>query len=193
MYNNARIWLFRILALACTALLVVSWLLPWWGADVEALALKNAIVIHPWGLVSNMGDDTQYVPGWGTYMPGWFAPFMWCYLALAVIAVLIGSWMKDKSINFLGKKLNLSALLIGIAGFSYVVVVIIAVIMISVEAGGLFGIPLVGRVWIALGGHAEQSWVASHILSGYWLSCVAGPLLIILALLRNRIIGISKN
>jgi len=39
---------------------------------------------------------------------------------------------------------------------------------------------------------AEQSWVDARLRFGYWLACGIGPFLIILALLRNKIIGKTK-
>jgi len=188
--GNFRVWLFRGLVIIAAGLMLLSWFLPWWSCDVEALNVKDAVVIHPYGL-DIVIHIFSYVSWASTVMPGFFAPLMWTYLGLAIAALLIGAWIKDKSIGLLGRKFNLSKLLIGVVGFSYIVVVIVAVIVITVNArsGGLTN-PL-GRTFIVVG-LTESTWVSARLLFGYWLACGVGPLLIVLALLRDRIIGKAK-
>jgi hypothetical protein len=135
-----------------------------------------------------MASYPQYLQG--SEMPGFFAPFMWLYLGLAIAALLIGAWIKDKSIGLFGRKFNLSKLIIGVVGFSYIVVVIVAVIFAAIRTRQ-FGLSLLGRSFISRG-ELEETWVEARLLFGYWLACGVGPLLIVLALLRNRIIGKAK-
>jgi hypothetical protein len=187
--GNSRIWLFRGLVIIAIGLLLVSWFLPWWSAQIAAINVTDPIVIHPWGLEMNMAG-MEYLMPTNAEMPGWFAPIMWLYLGLAIAALLIGAWIKDKSICLLGRKLNLSRWLIGIVGFSYIIVVIAAVIVAAIRTGD-FGINLLGKTFVSMS-HFAASNVYSSLLFGYWLACAVGPLLILLALLRNKIVGKDK-
>lgn len=182
--NSLRVWLFRGLVLAALGLMLVSWFMPWWSCDIEALNIKDAVIIHPFGLEVN-----HLVLGYLRWavMPGWFAPLAWAYLGLAIAAILIGTWIKDTSIGLFGRKFNLSKLIIGIAGFSYIVVVIVAVIVMAIRTGPV-GLHLVGRSFFVVG-PTEATWVSARFLFGYWLACGVGPLLLALALLRDKIIG----
>jgi hypothetical protein len=184
--SSSRSWLFRCLVIIAMTLLLVSWFLPWWSCNIEALFLSNGLVVHPYGLENNMGTYTEYIPGDITkMMPGWFTPFMWVYLGLVIVALLIGIFVTSKNVILFRRKLNLSRWLIGIVGFSYIVAIIAAYLVMYIKMGE-FGMQPIGRVFITQGGYAE-TWITSSLKSGYWIACCVGPLLIILALLRNKI------
>ena len=182
--NGSRIWLFRVLVLAALGLMLISWFMDWWSADVEAMSIENAVIIHPFGLEVNhlVGGYVEWAA-----MPGWFAPLAWTYLGLATAAILIGTWIKDTSIGLFGREFNLSKLFIGIAGFSYIVVVIVAVAVMAIRSGAA-NVNIVGKSFIVVG-PTEATWISARFLFGYWLACGVGPLLIVLALLRDKIIG----
>jgi hypothetical protein len=184
--GSRRVWLFRCLVIVSAGFLLLTWFLPWWSAYTTA-AGDNSFVIHPYGL--NISEQMlfykTFIPD--IEMPGYFTPLMWLYLGLVVVALLIGAWLKDKSIGLFRRRFNLSRWLIGIVGFSYVVVVILAVIVASMNLEQ-YDIPLLGSKYLSLGWLAN-SYIETNLLLGYWLACAVGPLLIVLALLRNRIIG----
>jgi len=185
--SNSRVWLFRGLVIVAAGLLLLSWFLNWWSADIETVSIKDAIVIHPYGLVDKTGISILI----GVTMPSFFTPLMWTYLGLVVAALLIGAWLKDKNVSLFRRKFNLSRWLVGIVGFSYIVVVVLAVIVAAIKTGEVGGLHLLGRTFIRYS-KDFQSWVDAKLLFGYWLACGVGPLLIVLALLRNKIIGRTK-
>ena len=185
--NNARVWFFRGLVILNAGLMLLSWFMPWWRCEVEALNLKNGVVIHPYGLFLDLGVK-NYLQ-WAT-MPDYFTPLMWAYLGLVIVALLVGAWLINKNVKLFSRELNLSRWLIGIAGFSYIVVVICAVIIATIRAAEV-GVPLLGRSFVAMGS-MSVSWIEGHIMLGFWLACAAGLLFIVLALLRNKIIGKAK-
>ena len=117
-------------------------------------------------------------------MPGWFAPFMWAYLGVCMIALLVGLWFHGVKVSIGKLELKLSQLLIGGVGVSYLAVGIIAAVYASIRAKATMGMPLVGRTFINMGGEFE-SYVNSRFLIGYYLVFVAAILLIGLALIRN--------
>lgn len=193
--GNGRAWLFRFLVLAIGALLVVTWFMPWWVCHVESNeAGIHDVAIHPYGLdPGGLEGYFSLMPKGGkeVEVPGFLPPLMWTYLGLVILALLLGILFKEKNIRLLGKELNISRWLIGIVGFSYIAVVVIAVVFTMSKLEPL-GIPFSGTAMVNIGKFAMWDIIfdaESSLKIGYWLACAVGPLLIILALLRNRIMG----
>ena len=188
MSSSFRLWLFRILVLIATILVVVSWFMPWWTMDVEAISITNAIVVHPYGFENNLGGYAYYLPV--EVMPVWFTPLMWVLLGVAILCLLSAFWFQDKKIKVFGRYFNLSSFLTICMGISYILVVVAAFIVLNIQTkifGGEY-FELVGENFISMGGF-EESYCYSRFGFGWWLACAIGPILIILALLRNKIIG----
>ena len=183
--SNARIWIFRLLVVAAAGVMLAAWFLPWWTVDIESFG-NNMVQIRPWGLVLNvrMGDFKILMKG--AEMPTWFAPFMWTYLGLCMLALLVGAFARGKEIGIGGFKIKLDQLLIGGTGLSYLVVGIVTAIYGSMRSQAIMGIPLLGRSFIDLG-DPLVTYVESRFLPGYYLIYVAALLLIALAILRNKI------
>jgi len=189
-----RIWLFRGLVIIAGGLLVTAWFLPWWSCVVSEMpGVKDALVIHPYGMDSSRIEGLFHMMPKGgeeAEMPAWFTPVMWLYFGLAIAALLIGVWNKDKSIGLFGRRFNLSRLIIGIVGFSFIVVVA-AFFLVTTMRLAEFDMALQGYSYVIFYWVIETGATAT-IRFGVWLACVAGPLLIVLALLRNKIIGKTK-
>ncbi|MFC2026848.1 hypothetical protein ACFLUX_02615 [Chloroflexota bacterium] len=186
--SNIRAWLFRGLVVMAIGLLVTSWLLPWWQATIFEIP-GNWVKIHPWGLALNLGGYEVHVSE--AKMPVWFAPLMWAYLGICIGAVSYSLWLAEKEVKIVRLKLKRSQLLIGGVGLSYIFIVILAVIVAMIRTEEFFDLKFIGSTFIQIT-QAEESWVDTKLLPGYWLACGVGPLLIILALLRNKIIGRPK-
>ncbi len=181
--DDAWVWFFRALVVIAAGVMLVSWFMPWWNVDIESFG-NNMVQIRPWGLALNerLGGFTILLKG--TEMPGWFAPFMWAYLGVCMIALLVGLWFHGVKVSIGKLELKLSQLLIGGVGVSYFAVGIIAAVYASIRAKAAMGIPLVGRSFINMGGEFV-TYVNSRFLIGYYLVFVAAILLIGLALIRN--------
>ncbi len=184
--GNARAWFYRILVVASTAFMAVTWLMPWWRCEIKDIS--SWVQIRPWGLEDNLGANSFYVIG--SSMPDFFAPLMWIYFGLCIAALLFSLFARNKEIKIWKIKTTLSSFIIGFVGCSYIVVVITAVIMAAVRTGDFYGTHLIGKTHIDLGEPMVTD-VYANLLRGYWLACCVGPLLVILALLRNKIIGRS--
>ena len=178
---DIRTWLFRFLVILGAGLMIYSWLLPWWS--VEIVALQSGAQIRPWGLEDNLGEVAGFIEG--VEMPGWFAVFMWAYLGLSILALVVGAFLKDLHIKLLGKNFNLPQLIIGLVGFSYVVVVVTAVIFAAIRTGDYYGLSLIGTSRVSVGPYASDA--HAGLLPGYWMACATGPILILLALFKNNI------
>jgi hypothetical protein len=157
--------------------------MPWWHGYIEQL--RGNLWIRPWALQNDLGILAAYIAG--SDMPGWFAPLMWIYLGLCVSTLLASLFIKDKTLSLSRFKVSLPQFLIGIAGLSYIVVVVLAVIVAAIRTGDFHGVHLIGYTFVVVG--PEGTGVQANLLWGYWLACGVGPLLILLSLLHNKIIG----
>jgi hypothetical protein len=179
-----RNWLFRGSMIIAIGLMILSWFMTWWECTTPAMSYW--VRIHPWGLDANLGVFIAYIEG--SDMPVWFAPFMWIYFGICIAALLYSLVAKEKVFTLGKLKLPLPQIVIGGVGLSYIIVVILAVIVAAIRSGDFFNMSLVGFTYI------EEAYgnVYGTLLPGYWLACVTGPLLVFLAVFRNKIIG-RKN
>ena len=188
--SSARSWLFRVLTIAGGGLLVYTWFQPWWAAYLEALQ-ENGVTIFPYKMViaGTLRDYPQWITG--AEMPAWFFPLMWVYLAVMLGVISFSMFVTDEDRIRLGKiNLSLPKAMLGFAGLAYIIYVVVFVIVISIRAPAFYGVQLMGNVFISMNEHTE-SYVITTLQQGYWLACVVGPLLVVLAMLRSKIIGKS--
>jgi hypothetical protein len=192
--SSTRAWLFRVLVLASGGLLLYSWFQPWWSARVMAVVGEHHVVIHPFGLEVILEDIYNFIDVAAADIPAWVTPVMWAYLAIAIAALLFSLWAKDKELKLWKVRFTLPSWTIGIVGFSYIVVAVTMFIIATMKTADL-GIPLIGitetQGFEVLEGLSVS--IKSDLQLGYWLAYGAGTLLILLALLRNKIIGRSDQ
>ncbi len=184
-----RVWIFRVLVLASGGLLLYSWLMPWWSFRIYEL-WTDVAVIRPWGIEIDAPRDYLYLIA-GSDMPGWFGPVMWTYLGIVIAALLFSLSARNKGFKLWRIRFRLPSFIIGFVGFSYIVVVVLAVIIAAIRTGDYFDMPLIGDYFIKIS-ESEYSDTSASLLLGYWLACGVGPLLLVLALLRSKIIGMPK-
>jgi hypothetical protein len=185
--SSARIWLFRVLVVVVAGIMLVSWFLPWWSADIEALG-NNIIQIRPWGLHMDERLGGFAILLKGAPMPAWFAPMMWTYFGACMIALLVGMAARERKISLGGFKINLSQFLVGGVGLSYIFAGIVAAVYASIRMKSMGEIPLQGRVLFDLG-DPLVAYVSTRLLPGYYLIFVAGLLFLVLAVLHDTITG----
>ncbi|MFZ7133472.1 MAG: hypothetical protein ACOWWR_14065 [Eubacteriales bacterium] len=185
-----RAWFFRILIASTIALMIVGWFMDWWACQIYEIGIMDVVVIHPWGLWMNEDEIGLFMSRIsGADMPGWFAYVMWAYLAICIVLLLYSMFIKEKTINLFKKiHINLPSLIMIGIGISYIIVVLIALIFAAVRTGDFFDMHLIGFTLVDAG-EPLISGAEADLKLGYWLSCAVGPILIILALLRNKIIG----
>lgn len=181
--NRFRVWLFRGLVVVATGLMVVSFVLPWWVAHAPDY---GDVTIYPYGLSYDLGIYDPYIKG--AEMPGFFAPLIWAYLGICVVALLYGSWLGEKEARIGKFKFKVPKLLIGGVGLSYIVVAVLAVIIAAIRTGD-FGVTLFGTSRVLDHPIIDAE---AGLRFGYWLACGVGLLCIALALLREKIIGKSR-
>ena len=187
--GGARVWIFRILLVAGAAFMVYSWFSPWWSAKLGVIPGDNHLVLRPWGIeavaqVRANSDKSLYS------MPWFFAPFMWSYLTICMLA-LAASLFVDRQITLGRFRLPLATVLIGLVGLSYLFA------MGTTYAVGELRSGWVGTSFIGKSTYIEPNTdmkikMVSDLQIGYWLALAAGPVLIVLALLRGLFVGRPK-
>jgi hypothetical protein len=103
-------------------------------------------------------------------------------------ALLVGLVVGEKKIGFGGFKIKLSQFFVGGVGFSYIVAGIVAAVYASMRMKSMGDVPLQGRALVDLG-DPLVTYVDTRLLLGYYLIFVVGVLFLVLALLRDKIIG----
>lgn len=185
--NDSKIWLFRILVLVGTGVFLAAWFLPWWNMDIEGFNYNSA-QIRPWGLVVSEKLATFSANLKGTDLPVWFPYLMWVYFALVIIALLIGMLVRGPELRIGKIKFSFSQLMVGGAGFSFIFAGIFAAIYAGMRMQKTFNVPLQGRAHIDYG-DPLIAYVNTSLEPGWYLLFVAGALLLVLAIFRDKITG----
>lgn len=187
--REVRAWIFRGLVLVATGWLLYSWFMPLWGLDIAQLR-PDAVLVRPWGEELFLGPDVPNVRI--PTMPDVFAPLMWTYLGICVVLLLSSLLVREKAFGLGRLRLSLPQAIIGGVGFVHLIFAAVTAIMITIKLGQfqLSGVttPLQGTVVLDLG-YPYVSEATSSLRLGYWLAWGVGTFLIVLALLRNKIIG----
>ena len=186
---SAGVWIFRVLVVAAAAYMVYTWFAPWWGAKVAVLPGEDHLVLHPWGgetvaQIRANADESLYS------MPWFFAPFMWTYLTVCMLA-LAASLFVDRTVSIGRIKLPLATVLIGLVGVSYFACVSLAYAVGELRAGWA-GSNFIGKSMIHNSTIDAKIKMTSALKIGYWLALYSGPALIFLALIRGLFVRKPK-
>ena len=183
--GSARVWIFRVLLVAGAAFMVYSWYAPWWSATLAVIPGENHLVMRPWGVevvpeVAANADESLYS------MPWFFAPFMWTYLAVCMLA-LAASMFVDRTLSLGRIRLPLAVVLIALVGLSYMSALGIAYGVGELKAS-MAGSNFIGKSTIRHAMTGTKVKMVSDLQIGYWLAVGAGGALVVLALLRGLLI-----
>jgi hypothetical protein len=123
-------------------------------------------------------------------MPWFFAPFMWTYLTVCMLA-LAASLFVDRTVSIGRIKLPLATVLIGLVGVSYFACVSLAYAVGELRAGWA-GSNFIGKSMIHNSTIDAKIKMTSALKIGYWLALYSGPALIFLALIRGLFVRKPK-
>jgi hypothetical protein len=187
--GGAGVWIFRALLVAGAAFMVYSWFSPWWSAKVAVIPGDDHLVLHPWGMevvaqVRANADESLWS------MPWFFAPFMWAYLTVCMLA-LAASLFVDRRISLGRIKLPLAPVLIGLVGLSYLVAVGLTYEIGELKAGWA-GSNFIGVSKVVEPQSGAKIKMVSDLRIGYWLALGAGAVLFVLSPLRGLFVGKPK-
>jgi len=174
-------WIFRVLLVAATAVMVYSWFQPWWVADIAVIQGTEDMVLHPWGIEAvgqvRMGADPALYE-----MPGFFAPMVWVYFGVAMLAIVV-SLFANTRIKLGPVRLPLAAVLIILVGLSYLVAVGLAYFIGDMRASGM-DMKFIGRSEYTDPTSHRKVRMESELRDGYWLALYSGIALVVLGLTR---------
>ncbi len=143
------------------------------------LGSGRTIHIYGWGLRHNLLQLAPYIAGDVT--PIYQSVLAWCYIALVIIFVISGMFLK-------GKK---GMILMSLAGLSYVVYVSIAIYVVTTNRLADFNIALQGYSTIQQ--QIGSIVVNARLETGFYMAYIAGTACFVLGLLRDIIQGKLKT
>jgi hypothetical protein len=196
--NTARLWIFRALVLIGAAAFVFSFFQPWWIAHCEsAVAGIHDVVVHPFGLDGGgLEGYFKLLPGGGVEVsvPTFLLIIVWVFFGVACAALLMSMIFNKAALPLFGKKLNISRWAVGLVGLVYIIVIVAGMIFAYTKIAAL-NMPFIGNAWVDVGEfamwHIELD-VTASLGIGLFVAVATGIYLLVLALLRNKIIGKSE-
>jgi len=184
--SSFRVWLFRVLLAIAAGLMIASFTMPWWIAEITheiMVGLHGIIEVYSYGLSHNLVELADYLSADVT--PVYQTVLAWVYLAVSAGLILFSTWLKGRKGRWL----------LGGIGLIYIAYAAIAAFVVIANRTGDLGILLQGQSTLqGGGGFGEQTILISTGLQfGYYLAYAAGGLCITLALLRDIIVGKSTR
>lgn len=183
--DSFRLWLFRGLVAIAAGVMVISFTMPWWTANLAEVPIEDSIRVYGYGFFHELAGVYLYpdIPLEG-YLNPYETPFYqtvlaWVYLAASVGLILFSTWLKGRKGGWL----------LGGIGLVYIAYATIAAIQVAIGSGNL-DISLQGVSFIPP--REQYVEVYASLRLGYYLAYAAGGLCIALALFRNRITGKLK-
>ena len=176
-----RIWVYRILVVGVSGLIIRSFLLPWWtlnvAVDPDSGALPqipDVVRIYAYGLRSDLTQMEDVVKPFIT--PHYQTVAAFIFLGVSIALILLSIWLK-------GRK---GRLLLGFFGSVFIGYGLAFFLMLK---KGLAGpeYPMQGRFYI------KFSLITTTLKPAYFGIYIAGAALILLALLRDVIAPPPKS
>jgi hypothetical protein len=188
--GGAGVWIFRVLLIAGAAFMVYSWYTPWWGANIAVLPGEDHLLLRPWGVEAVAQVRANADPSlWS--MPWFFEPFMWGYLTVCMLA-LAASLFIQKRVSLGRFSLSVAALLILFVGLSYLIAVGLAYVIGDFRAEAA-GSNFIGKSTVKHAMTGNKVKMVSELKDGYWYALYAGPVLIVLGLVRGLFVRTPKT
>lgn len=185
-----RLWLFSALVAVAVSLMVVSFIMPWWTANIfaeEGTNITDAIRVYGHGLEHSLAQLRSYIIEDET--PFYQTVLAWVYLGVSTGLVLLSIWLKGRKGSWL----------LGGIGLIYIAYAAIAAFVVIAGRFNEVGLSMSGV------GFSLQGWNSFYIEAaggggsmystlrfGYYLTYAAGLTCLVLALFRDKIIGKPK-
>jgi hypothetical protein len=124
--SSLRVWIYRILVILASILMVVSFALPWWtiSFDFTDVSAKGMVQVYGYGL-RHTGAGSVYVAD--DLTPMYQTLLAWVYLGLSACVVALCAFLKTRIIR-------LAAIVAGLAYIAYAVITVYVVIAGRAEA-----------------------------------------------------------
>ncbi len=124
-------------------------------------------------------------------MPGFFAPLMWAYLVVAVAVLLVSLFLKERTLKVKNFAFSLPRFLVFAVGASYIIFALVFLVYAYIRVSTL-GVEFLGISYVTIPEFHLGAESISDFEPGFKVACFVGPLCVVLALLRDKIIGKPK-
>jgi hypothetical protein len=165
-----KTWILRILVLILCGFMLLSFVLPWWTADVSVISDPEAIRLYGWGLRHELTQYPQFIAQDET--PQYQTVLAWCYMALSILLLALGTWLKCKK----GAGLTV---VVGLGYLAYTMTALFGVITPRLEEAGLV---LQGSVFKTV--LVRSVLITSSLRGGYYLACAVAVVCTLLGLVE---------
>jgi len=173
----SRIWIFRGLVAVAAALMVVSFIKPWWTAGLNIVAFEDPMRIYAYGFRHSLDELAAWVATDET--PFFQTVLAFVYLGTSVSLVMLSTWLK-------GRK---GQILLGTVGLVYIAYVLIAIYIVVTNRIDDYNIALQGHSITSEWAGDESVESFSRLRFGYYLALATGISMVVLAVLRKFILG----
>jgi hypothetical protein len=165
-----KTWILRILVLVLCGFMLLSFILPWWTADVSVIKTPGAIRLYGWGLRHELTQYPQFISQDET--PQYQTVLAWCYMALSILLLWLSTWLK-------GKKGAVLTVVVGLGYLAYTMTALFGVITPRLEEAELV---LQGSVFKTI--LVRSVLITSSLRWGYYLACAAAAVCTLLGFIR---------
>lgn len=167
--SGYRLWLFRFFIGIAVTTMLVSFIMPWWIGYFDP---THAIYIYGWGLRNTVLALATYVTGDVT--PQWKVGFAWGYMGVSIGLAMYSTWLKTRW----------GSLLLGFIGLGLIAYAAVAINIVVKNRLAVFQIPLEGSTTVY-----NMVKIHADLQFGYYLSYIAGGIIVVLALFHALLIG----
>jgi len=179
-----RLWLFSALVAVAVGLMVASFIMPWWTADIDpedGSPIIDAIRVYGHGLQHSLPIAYRmYIIEDET--PFYQTVLAWVYLGVSAGLVLLSIWLKGRKGGWL----------LGGIGLIYIAYAAIAAFVVIAGRLREVDISLQGQSFFFVPSEEGGAFIDSTLRFGYYLAYASGLTCLVLALFRNKIIGKPK-
>ena len=176
--NNVRAWVFRLLVLAVSAVMVASFVKPWWTCHLHTLGLDQSVgkdlEIFAWGFRPDVNVLKEYLTT--DITPLRMVRLAWAYLVVSVVLAMGSTWVKGARGRWL----------LALVGLIHIAYAVAGILWIKQRTWERFHILYQGYTYIP---EAAGINVDARVLLGYYLAPISGALYVLLALFRSLITG----
>lgn len=185
--GRKRFWLLFVLAIAAVGLMIASSVMPWWVADISPPSELGyepfSIKVYQYGIPLDTDIRLEY-KGYLSedITPLYQSVLAWIYIGISGGLILLSTFLKG----------NKGRWLLGAVGLGYIAYVVVAIFVVVSNRIADVGISLTGwssKVYVDVI-EVTVTYFTS-LQPGYYLAYAAGGLCIVLALLRNKVVGES--
>ncbi len=164
------IWIYRALVIILCGFMLLSFILPWWSADLSVIKEPDAIRIYGWGLRHDLTQYRQFISQDET--PLYQTALAWSYMALNIVLLALIAWLK-------GKK---GAVMTGVVGLGYLAYALTALFCVIAPRLEETGLVLQGQIVKTI--LVKSVFITSSLQPGYYLACAASAACLLLGLIR---------